>query len=126
MARYSEEDERKLLEMLAERVGADEAAKDLSERMESPTDAARIVLDTIQGLLELNLALFELLLHREVLSEDDVLAAFEEMHEKMDTDMGTIISGSALDYIQDGDTRLVRIAGIMRRVRAARQTNASE
>lgn len=126
MVRYSEEDERKLLEMLAEREGTDDNVEILAERMETPTGAATTMLDAIQGLLDMNLALIELLLHREVLAEDEVQAALEEASARLKTDMNGLITGSALDYIQDGDARLVRLAGITRRVQIARRGKASD
>jgi hypothetical protein len=126
MVRYSEEDERKLLEMLAKREGTDDNIEILSERMETPTGAAATMLEAIQGLLDMNLALIELLLHREVLAEDEVLAALEDASARLRTDMNDLITGSALGYIQDGDARLARLAGITRRVQIARRGKASE
>ncbi|MBB4268252.1 hypothetical protein, partial [Roseospira visakhapatnamensis] len=52
MVRYLEEDERKLLEMLAEREGTDDNVEILAERMETPTGTATTMLDAIQGLLD--------------------------------------------------------------------------
>lgn len=104
---------------------ARELAHDLAARMALPLGSVNVLLESVQALVELNLSLVELLLRRQVVTEDEVIACMKEASLDFDGGVAGHIFSGVLAYLQDGDTRLVRTAKISRTLRQMRGPHRS-
>lgn len=93
----------------------------LAARLASPAGNAEVLHEMVQGLIDLNLVLIDLLIQKQVVSDEEMEAALQAASQDFDDGMGAFIITGVLQYLQDGDTRLVRMAQAARILRAARR-----
>ncbi len=93
----------------------------LVDRLRTAEGNANVLQEIVQGLLDVNFVLMDLLIQRGVTTEEEMDAALAVAAQDFEGGMGEFIVTGARAYLQDGDTRLVRLAQTARLLRQGRK-----